>query len=48
MYKPQAAAMEHKPTLPLFFLFMSEIKVGFIKEAPKLPVSGFSVYVNST
>ncbi|KAL0891597.1 hypothetical protein Bca101_015580 [Brassica carinata] len=35
MYKPQAAAMEYAA---------AEIKVGFIKEAPKLPVSGFNVY----
>ncbi|CAG7885257.1 unnamed protein product [Brassica rapa] len=43
MYKPQAAAMKHKPILPLSF-FSSEIKVGFIKEAPKLPVT-VSVYI---
>ncbi|CAN8276401.1 unnamed protein product [Cochlearia groenlandica] len=35
MYKPLAAAAEYAAT---------EIKVGFIKEAPKLPVSGFNVY----
>ncbi|KAL0739510.1 hypothetical protein Bca4012_015720 [Brassica carinata] len=35
MYKPQAAAIEYAA---------AEIKVGFIKEAPKLPVSGFNVY----
>ncbi|CAH2076488.1 unnamed protein product, partial [Thlaspi arvense] len=35
IYKPQAAEMEYAPT---------EIKVGFIKEAPKLPVCGFNVY----
>ncbi|CAH8274145.1 unnamed protein product [Arabidopsis lyrata] len=35
MYKPQAAAMEYAAT---------GIKVGFIKEAPKLPICGFNVY----
>ncbi|KAL1215547.1 Protein MICRORCHIDIA 1 [Cardamine amara subsp. amara] len=35
MYKPQAATMEYVAT---------EIKVGFIKEAPKIAVSGFNVY----
>ncbi|CAA7035758.1 unnamed protein product [Microthlaspi erraticum] len=35
MYKPQVATMGYAA---------SEIKVGFIKEAPKLPVSGFNVY----
>ncbi|KAJ0252261.1 hypothetical protein HA466_0130810 [Hirschfeldia incana] len=35
MYKPHAAAVDYAVT---------EIKVGFIKEAPKLPVSGFNVY----
>ncbi|ESQ53466.1 hypothetical protein EUTSA_v10024673mg [Eutrema salsugineum] len=35
MYKPQAAAMEYAAT---------EIKVGFIKEAPRFPMSGFNVY----
>ncbi|XP_010432184.1 PREDICTED: protein MICRORCHIDIA 1 [Camelina sativa] len=35
MYKPQAAATEYAA---------SEIKIGFIKEAPKLPINGFNVY----
>ncbi|KAF8101138.1 hypothetical protein N665_0210s0073 [Sinapis alba] len=35
IYKPQAAAVEYAAT---------EIKVGFVKEAPKLPVCGFNVY----
>ncbi|KFK30262.1 hypothetical protein AALP_AA7G238400 [Arabis alpina] len=35
MYKPQTAMMEQAAT---------EIKVGFIKEAPKLPIIGFNVY----
>ncbi|KAL0726122.1 hypothetical protein Bca4012_022215 [Brassica carinata] len=35
MYKPHAAAVEYATT---------EIKVGFVKEAPKLPVCGFNVY----
>ncbi|CAN7068637.1 unnamed protein product, partial [Brassica oleracea var. botrytis] len=35
MYKPHAAAVEYAVT---------EIKVGFVKEAPKLPVCGFNVY----
>ncbi|CAN8328006.1 unnamed protein product [Cochlearia groenlandica] len=35
MYKPHAATMEYVAT---------EIKVGFVKEAPKLPISGFNVY----
>nr|VDC73732.1 unnamed protein product [Brassica rapa] len=35
MYKPHAAAVEYAVT---------EIKVGFVKKAPKLPVCGFNVY----
>ncbi|CAN7108345.1 unnamed protein product [Brassica rapa subsp. narinosa] len=35
MYKPHAAAVGYAVT---------EIKVGFVKEAPKLPVCGFNVY----
>ncbi|EOA16213.1 hypothetical protein CARUB_v10004354mg [Capsella rubella] len=35
MYKPQATAVEYAA---------SEIKIGFIKEAPKLPICGFNVY----
>jgi hypothetical protein len=35
MYKPQAAAVDYAAT---------GIKVGFIKEAPKLPICGFNVY----
>ncbi|KAJ4914390.1 compromised recognition of TCV 1 [Raphanus sativus] len=35
MYKPHAAAVDYAAT---------EIKVGFVKEAPKLPVCGFNVY----